>query len=76
MMWLDTLDERIDRSLSESVELSKPSVPQDTITPSVELLLAKMDRLNALVAQRGSISSERLHQVIRLLESCKILESQ
>lgn len=76
MMWLDTLDERIDRSLSENVKLSEPSIPQDTITPSIELLLAKMDRLNASVAQRGSISSERLHEVIRLLESCKVLQSQ
>ena len=75
MMWLDNLDERNARSLSES-ELSKPSVPQDKTTSSMELLLAKMDRLSASVAQRGSISSERLHQVIRLLESCKILESQ
>ena len=75
-LWLDTLDESSGRTLSENVESSKSSVQQDTITQNMEPLLAKTDRLNASVGQRGPISSKRLHQVIHLLESCKILKSQ
>lgn len=71
-MWLDTLDENGGCSLLRNVERSNAAVTQDKVTSSMELLLAKMDKLNASLGRRVQMSSERLHQVIRLLESCEI----
>lgn len=70
-MWLDPLNGEVGRALPENIEMTEPLTSQHTHIPSMENVLAKMDRLNVSVGQRQPVSPERLHEVMRLLESLR-----
>ncbi|KAI4135688.1 MAG: hypothetical protein LQ347_000458 [Umbilicaria vellea] len=70
-MWLDPLDEKVGRALSETIVTTEPSASQHPHIPSMEIVLAKMDRLNASVGRRQLVSPERLFEVMRVLESLR-----
>lgn len=70
-MWLDTLHGEVGRALSKNMGSTEPSASQHTHMPSMEIVLAKMDRLNASMGQRQLVSPERLNSVTRLLENLR-----